>query len=96
MTGRSAFVKLCEVDDEALFKAKNCLTVDEYGIINECDCLDGSGECREPDDEEVCPLTRRFWVFNYGEARALEVCGPIKEENCDEMPQDEWEHITDP
>ena len=94
VTGRSVFVKFNDSDDEALFKAQDCSTVDENGIINDCQYLDGTGECSYQDEDVACPLTRRFWVYNHGEAEALRVCGPIKEENCDEMPQDEWEAVT--
>jgi hypothetical protein len=96
VTGRSVFVKFNDCDDEALFKARECWTY-EQGILNECEMANDVENCTMRDDEpNCCPQCREFWVINYSEAEALRVCGPIKEENCDEMPQDEWEHITDP
>lgn len=80
VTGRSVFVKFTDVDEEALFKAQDCLTVDENGIINDCQYLDGAGECSNSEEDEVCPLSRRFWVYNYGEVEAVRVGGEAKSE----------------
>jgi hypothetical protein len=81
VTGRSAFVKYCDTDDEALFRAQQCSTVDANGIINDCQYLDGTGECSYQDSDSLCPMMRKFWVVNHGEARALEVCGEAKSED---------------
>ena len=80
LTGRSAFVKFTDTDDEALFKEQSCTTTDPHGILNDCEYLDGTGECSYQDDDVACPRCRAFWVFNYGEAKALEVCGEAKSE----------------
>jgi hypothetical protein len=80
-TGRSVFVKYCVSDDEALFKAQECSIVDQHGIITDCDSMCNAGECDAMlEQPECCPRCREFWVFSYGEARALEVCGEAKSE----------------
>jgi hypothetical protein len=77
-TGRSVFIQFCTSDDEALYKAQSCSTVDKFGIINACDAASADNafdSCSNNEDPRACPLFREFWVFNYGEAKALEVCG---------------------